>query len=70
MEATMNALTVNTEEAARHLSLAPNTLEKMRVLGNGPQFVKLGRSVRYRISDLEAYVADRVVSSTSEKVMA
>lgn len=66
----MNALTVDTEEAARHLSLARNTLEKMRVHGNGPQFVKLGRSVRYRISDLEAYVAERVVSSTSEKATA
>ena len=66
----MNALTVDTEEAARHLSLAPNTLEKMRVTGNGPRFVKLGRAVRYRLSDLESYIADRVVSSTSEQVSA
>ena len=63
----MNALTIDTEEAARHLSLAPNTLEKMRVTGGGPRYVKLGRAVRYRISDLETYLADRVVSSTSER---
>lgn len=66
----MNALTVDTEEAARHLSLKPNTLEKMRTQGNDPRFVKLGRVVRYRIADLEAYIADRVVSSTSEKAAA
>lgn len=66
----MNALTVDTEEAARHLSLAPNTLEKLRVTGGGPRFVKLGRAVRYRMADLEAYIAERVVSSTSEKVAA
>ncbi|MEG3178189.1 helix-turn-helix domain-containing protein [Sphingomonas sp. RB3P16] len=66
----MNALTVDTEEAARHLSLKPNTLEKMRTHGTGPRFVKLGRVVRYRIADLEAYIAERVVSSTSEKAAA
>jgi predicted DNA-binding transcriptional regulator AlpA len=63
-------MTVDTEGAARHIGLAVSTLEKMRVTGEGPQFVKLGRSVRYRVADLEAYLAARVVSSTSQKVAA
>jgi predicted DNA-binding transcriptional regulator AlpA len=66
----MDTLTVDTEGASRHLGLAVSTLEKMRVYGDGPPFVKLGRSVRYRISDLEAYLAGRVVESTSQKVAA
>lgn len=58
---------IDTGKAAHHLGLAQNTLEKMRVRGDGPQFVKLGRAIRYRVSDLEAYVAERVVSSTSQR---
>lgn len=61
---------IDTNKAADWLDQAPNTLAKMRVTGGGPRFVKLGRSVRYRVSDLEAYIADRVVTSTSEKVAA
>lgn len=62
--------TLNTSGAAEYLGLAESTLEKMRVTGDGPAFVKLGRAVRYRISDLDAYLAERVVSSTSQKVAA
>lgn len=63
----MNALTVDTEGASRHIGLAVSTLEKLRVAGNGPPFVKLGRAVRYRLSDLETYLAERVVESTSQR---
>lgn len=66
----MTTLAVDTEGAAKHLGLAVSTLEKMRVYGDGPPFVKLGRSVRYRVIDLEEYLAKRVVESTSQKVAA
>jgi predicted DNA-binding transcriptional regulator AlpA len=54
------------EAAAPLIGWSVSTLQKKRVAGDGPPFVKLGRSVRYRPEDLEAYVAARVVSSTSE----
>lgn len=54
-------------EAARVLRLSERTLERLRVTGNGPVYVKAGRSVRYREADLEAWIASRVVSSTSEE---
>jgi predicted DNA-binding transcriptional regulator AlpA len=63
-------MTVDTEGAAKHIGLAVSTLEKLRVTGAGPKYVKLGRAVRYRISDLEKYLAERVVSSTSERIAA
>ncbi|MBO9377416.1 helix-turn-helix domain-containing protein [Sphingomonas histidinilytica] len=66
----MTPITVDTEKAAEYLGLATNTLEKMRVHGTGPKFAKLGRAVRYRVADLEDYIAARVVSSTSERVAA
>ena len=57
---------MTTQKAAAVLGLAVPTLEKMRVRGSGPRYLKLGRSVRYRYEDLEAWLADRVVLSTSE----
>lgn len=58
---TVTELTVDTPGAAQHLKLSVSHLEKMRVYGTGPSYVKLGRAVRYRISDLEAYLSARVV---------
>ena len=54
-------------EAASVLRLSERTLERMRVSGTGPKFVRLNTSIRYRQQDLAAHVAARVVSSTSEK---
>jgi len=40
-------------------------LNKARLTGSGPGFVKLGRAVRYRIADLEAFILAGCRSSTS-----
>jgi hypothetical protein len=54
-------------DAALYLHLSERTLERMRVAGNGPRFVRLSnRSIRYRQQDLDAHVAARVHTSTSE----
>ncbi len=47
--------------AANLLGLHPGTLEQMRIKGEGPKYVKLGRRVLYRKCDLEDYVATCVV---------
>ena len=52
-------------EAARLLRLSERTLERLRLQGGGPLYVKAGRAVRYRESDLEEWIDARVVSSTS-----
>jgi predicted DNA-binding transcriptional regulator AlpA len=43
-----------------------STLEKDRWEGGGPPYVKMGRLVRYRPSDVQAWLAQRVRQSTSE----
>lgn len=45
------------QSAASHLGVAPNTLSVWRSTGryNLP-FVKVGRLVRYRLSDLDAWI--------------
>ncbi|MFT6583403.1 MAG: excisionase family DNA binding protein [Alphaproteobacteria bacterium] len=53
-------------EAAEVLRLSERTLEKQRLEGNGPKFVKAGRRVLYRDSDLEAWLEERTFQSTTE----
>lgn len=57
-------LFVDTAEAARRLGLSLSTLEKYRFyrISDAPPFVRIGRAVRYRVSDLEAWAADREAS--------
>jgi hypothetical protein len=55
-------------KAAALLHLSERTLERWRVSGTaGPKFVRLGHSIRYRLTDIEAYIAACVVGSTSER---
>lgn len=49
---------LTTSEAAQYLNCSPRTLEKRRANGQEPVFVKDGWSVRYRRSDLDAYLSN------------
>ena len=42
------------------------TLRKWRCIGEGPRFVRIGRAVRYRKADLDAYAEARTFASTSQ----
>jgi len=56
-----------TPEAAAYLKLKPSTMDQLRWTGRGPRFVRIGgRSIRYRQSDLDAYIDAQVFSSTTE----
>jgi predicted DNA-binding transcriptional regulator AlpA len=54
------------KQAAHLLRLSVRTLERHRISGTGPRFVRLGRLVRYRDVDLAEWVRSRVHLSTSE----
>lgn len=56
--------------AAAYLAIGVGTLNKLRVLGGGPPYSKLGHTVVYDSTDLDAWVAARRVRSTSERVRA
>ena len=55
-----------TSEIADLLQVAQITLRKWRLGGSGPRFVRVGANVRYRQSDIDAWLAARTASSTSE----
>lgn len=62
------ARALNTVDAANYTGLAPATLEKLRCTGGGPRFVSYSRrAVRYRVSELDAWMGARTISSTSER---
>lgn len=54
------------EEVKELLQVSDATLEIWRQKGLGPRFCKVGKSVRYRLVDLLAYIDSRVHSSTKE----
>ena len=54
-------------EAANYLRSSVSTLAKLRVYGGGPEFTRIGRAIRYRRTDIDTYMADQLVRSTSEK---
>jgi excisionase family DNA binding protein len=56
---------LNETRAAEYLGLSVRTLQAWRVRGGGPVFVKLGRAVRYRPDDLNAWITERMAASTS-----
>jgi excisionase family DNA binding protein len=42
---------------AARLGVSRSTLQSWRYSGRGPRFIKLGRMVRYRVADVDAYLS-------------
>ncbi len=59
---------MNTAEAAKYVRLGKPTLERFRISGEGPAYVKLGGSVRYRRCDLDEWLETKLTHSTSQAV--
>jgi predicted DNA-binding transcriptional regulator AlpA len=58
---------VDDRELSRRIGRARSTLQKDRVAGRGVPYVRIGALVRYRESDVEAYLASlQTRRSTSE----
>ena len=51
-------------ELAARWNLSPRTLERWRFTGEGPQYVKLGGRVVYRLEDIEGYEAEQIRQAT------
>lgn len=57
------------DEAAEYLNVRPQTLALWHSTGRyALPVIKVGRAVRYRIADLEAFIASRTVSHTGESL--
>jgi len=59
---------VDNEEAADIIGVNSRTLMNWRSLGKSPRYVKCGRNVRYRVSDLKAWLDAQTRNHTGEVV--
>jgi len=57
---------LSTEEAAPLVGVRPKTLCNWRVAGRGPAHIRAGSKVAYDVIDIEAWKAERRVTSTSQ----
>jgi excisionase family DNA binding protein len=63
----MNDKLLTTKQAAPILGVSTSFLERDRWAGARVPFIKIGsRAVRYRLSDLHAYIKSRAFQSTSQ----
>lgn len=62
----MGETLMTTKQAADVLQVKESTLEQWRWSGKGPEFIKVGRCVRYRESGLSAFLNARSFTSTTE----
>ncbi len=54
------------DDLARESKRAKSSWQKDRVAGRGPRFIRVGRFIRYRRSDWEAWLDAQTCSSTSD----
>lgn len=57
-------------QLAEKLGNPVGTLAYWRYMGQGPKFVKIGRNVRYRTSDVDAWLTAQTRSQTGEVISA
>jgi predicted DNA-binding transcriptional regulator AlpA len=63
----MQPRVLRTPDAAQYLGLTASTLEKMRITGGGPRFVRIGtRAIGYTVDDLDAFIEAGRRASTSD----
>jgi Helix-turn-helix domain len=53
------------DQLAERWNISPRTLERWRWVGDGPQFLKLGGRVVYRLQDIDRYEAEQLRDSTT-----
>jgi predicted DNA-binding transcriptional regulator AlpA len=58
--------TLNVNEAADYSGISKSTLNKRRVYGGGPLYIKVGSRVIYDRTDLDAWLVGKKVANTSQ----
>jgi len=58
---------LSVRDAADYCDVSVSFLNRSRLTGDGPEFLKLGAKVMYESADLDAWLASRRRRSTSQK---
>jgi hypothetical protein len=57
---------LSVKEAADYVPCHKSTLDKLRSIGGGPKFIKLGKRVLYDTRDLDLWLEDQKRDSTAD----
>ncbi|MES2662143.1 MAG: helix-turn-helix domain-containing protein [Pseudomonadota bacterium] len=57
---------VDERRLAKMTDTSPRHWQNLRMRGEGPPFIKLGKAVRYDLAELEKYFAQQSRTSTSQ----
>ncbi len=60
---------LDTQQVAKVFKCTAQWLERLRIEGRGPKYVKIGRLVRYRRSSVEAWIAEQEKASTKTEAV-
>ena len=58
---------LRSDDAANYIGFGKSTVEKLRLIGGGPPYIKAGKIVLYDVDDLDAWLAARRRTSTSDQ---
>jgi hypothetical protein len=59
---------LNVKQAAEYTGLSKSSLDKLRIFGGGPLYIKVGARVVYDRVDLESWLAGKKIANTSQQV--
>ena len=59
--------TLNVPDAARYIGFSVWWLKVQRRRRRGPAFLRIGRTIRYRVSDLDAWLESNVVRTKESR---
>jgi predicted DNA-binding transcriptional regulator AlpA len=57
---------LNTKEAAQYIGLSKSSLDKLRIYGGGPLFIKVGARIVYDRTDIDSWLASKKIANTSQ----
>ena len=60
--------TLNVLQAADYTNISKSSLNKLRVYGGGPLYIKVGARVIYDRVDLDAWLERKKVANTSQQI--
>ena len=57
---------LSVKAAAAYVPVAKGTLDRLRLSGGGPRFIKIGKKVLYDLADLDAWIEDHKQANTAD----
>jgi hypothetical protein len=60
--------TLNVIQAAGYTNISKSSLDKLRVYGGGPLYIKVGARVIYDRLDLDTWLIGKKIANTSQEI--